>query len=298
VRKRRRAQDPDGPLEINQHRPGSKPDQTSREPNMQRQFLIDGLKIDAAWYGPRPDVAPTLILLHEGLGCVQMWRDFPRRLAERSGFGVLVYSRPGYGRSDPVPLPRSLGYMHQEALDVLPAILDQAEIRKAILLGHSDGASIATIYAGSRQDFRIRGLVLIAPHFFVEETGLQAIQAATAAYQLGDLRQRLGRYHGSNVDVAFWGWNRAWLDPAFRCWRIDENLAYIRVPILIIQGLKDQYGTAAQIETAEQEATCPVEVVMLAGAGHSPQLEEVDATLQAIKAFVDHVLVAHEGLRR
>jgi pimeloyl-ACP methyl ester carboxylesterase len=264
---------------------------------MQRWFLVGRLKIEAAWYGPRPDAAPTLVLLHEGLGCVGMWRDFPRRLAEQSGYGVLVYSRPGYGRSDPVPLPRSLDYMHQEALDVLPAILDQAEIRKAILIGQSDGASIATIYAGSRQDFRIRGLILIAPHFFVEDMGLREIEAAKAAYESGDLRRRLSRYHGSNVDVAFWGWNRAWLDPGFRSWRIDDHLAYIRVPILIIQRLEDPYGTVAQIEAAERAATCPVEVVMLPGAGHSPQLEEPDATLQAIGAFVDHVLLTHEDLR-
>jgi pimeloyl-ACP methyl ester carboxylesterase len=213
---------------------------------MQPWFTVGGLKIEAAWYGPPPAAAPTLVLLHEGLGCVAMWRDFPRRLAERSRHGVLAYSRQGYGRSDPVPLPRSLGYMHQEALDVLPAILDQAEIRKAILIGHSDGASIATIYAGSRQDFRIRGLVLIAPHFVVEEMGLREIRAAKATYEAGDLRQRLGRYHGSNVDVAFWGWNRAWLDPAFRCWRIDDNLAYIRVPILIIQHFEDPYGRSCR----------------------------------------------------
>jgi pimeloyl-ACP methyl ester carboxylesterase len=262
---------------------------------MQRWFMIGGAKIEAACYGPRPDTAPTLVLLHEGLGCVGMWRDFPRQLAQRTGYGVLVYSRPGYGRSDPVPLPRSLDYMHQEALEVLPAILDQAEIRKAILIGHSDGASIATIYAGSRQDFRIRGLVLIAPHFFVEETGLREIEAAKAAYEFGDLRRRLGRYHGPNVDVAFWGWNRAWLDPAFRFWRIDDNLPYIRVPILIIQHLEDPYGTVAQIKAAEREATCPVEVVMLAGAGHSPQFTETNATLPAIAAFVDHVLLTHEG---
>src|SRR5215471_9251328 len=212
---------------------------------MQRRFTVGGLKIEAAWYGPQPDAAPTLVLLHEGLGCVGMWRDFPRRLAERSGYGVLVYSRPGYGRSDPVPLPRSLDYMHQEALEVLPAILTQAEIRKAILIGHSDGASIATIYAGSRQDFRIRGLVLIAPHFFVEDNSVRSIAAVKDAYESGDLRERLGKYH-RDVDAAFRGWNRAWLDPQFRNWRIDEYLPYIRVPILIVQGQDDEYGTAAQ----------------------------------------------------
>jgi pimeloyl-ACP methyl ester carboxylesterase len=141
-------------------------------------------------------------------------------------------------------------------------------------------------------------MILIAPHFFVEEAGLREIEAAKAAFEFGDLRRRLGRYHGSNVDIAFWGWNRAWLDPAFRYWRIDDSLAYIRVPILIVQHLEDPYGTVAQVKAAEREATCPVEVVMLPGAGHSPQLDEADATLQAIAAFVDQVLVTHEGLSR
>lgn len=266
------------------------------EDSMQRDYAIRGLKIEAAWFGPPPDAAPTLLLLHQGLGCVQMWKDLPRRLAERSGYGVLVYSRLGYGRSDPVPLPRSLRYMHEEAEEVLPALLDQAAIRKAILIGHSDGASIATIYAGSRQDHRIRGLILIAPHFFVEEMGLRAIRAAEAAYQTADLRSRLRQYHGPNVDVAFCGWSRAWLDPAFRSWRIDENLAYIRVPTLIIQGTDDQYGTVAQVETAQQQAMCPVEVVMLEGAGHSPQADQPEATLRVITTFADHVLRVHEGL--
>src|SRR5438309_5457397 len=149
-----------------------------------------------------------------------MWKEFPQELAERTGYGVLVYSRPGYGSSDPVALPRPLSYMHDEASGVA-TVLDQAAIRKAILVGHSDGASIAAIYAGGRQDFRVRGLVLIAPHFFVEESGLRAIEAARQAYETGTLRARLQKYH-RDVDVAFRGWNDAWLDPAFRAFRIDN----------------------------------------------------------------------------
>jgi pimeloyl-ACP methyl ester carboxylesterase len=258
-------------------------------------FTVDGKHIEAAWYGPAPDRAPTLVLLHEGLGCVAMWRDFPQSLAARTGYGVLVYSRPGYGKSDPLPLPWPVTYMHDHALTTLPAVLDQAGVRKAILVGHSDGASIATILAGSRQDFRIRGLVLIAPHFFVENFGLRAIAAAHTAYETGTLRARLARYH-DHVDVTFRGWNDSWLNPAFHAWRIDDCLPHIRVPILIIQGENDEYGTIAQVRLAEQEAYCPVEVTMLPGCGHSPHLEQPAPTLKAVAEFVHRVLALHEGL--
>ena len=262
---------------------------------MELSARVGGRRIEAQWHGPPPDRSPTLVLLHEGLGSVAAWKDFPPRLAERSGYGVLAYSRPGYGNSDPVALPRPLTYMHDEARDVLPAVLAQTAIRKTILVGHSDGASIATIYAGSVQDFRVRGSVLIAPHFFVEDSGLKAIEAARRAYLEGELRDRLARYH-RDVDVAFWGWNRAWLDPAFRSWRIDDHLAYIRIPMLIVQGRDDPYGTVAQIETAERETYCPVEVELIEGAGHSPQFDRPEATLASISEFVRRVLAVHEGL--
>jgi pimeloyl-ACP methyl ester carboxylesterase len=258
---------------------------------------IDGVRIEAEIYGPTPEHAPTLVLLHEGLGCVAMWRDFPRLLAERTGYGVLVYSRAGYGRSDPVRLPRPLTYMHDEALRVLPAVLDQTGINKCILVGHSDGASIASIYAGSRQDFRIRGLVLMAPHFFVEEATIRAIAAAKRAFETTDLRARLEKYHGLNVDVAFWGWNAAWLDPGFRSWRIDDYLAYIRVPMLIIQGADDQYGTPAQVTAADAATYCPLEILMLDRCGHAPHVDQPKATMGAIAEFVARILAFHEGLR-
>ena len=261
---------------------------------MDLSFTIAGKRIEAAWHGPAPDRAPTLVLLHEGLGSVAMWKEFPQWLAECTRYGVLVYSRPGYGWSDPVELPRPLTYMHDEAREI-PAVLDQAGVRKVILIGHSDGASIAAIYAGSRQDFRVRGLVLIAPHFFVEDISVRSIAAAKDAYETGELRQRLAKYH-RDADVAFWGWNRAWLDPQFRSWRIDEYLPYIRVPVLIIQGEDDQYGTRAQVALAEHETYCPVEARMLRGAGHSPHADRPDQTLAAISEFVTRVLAVHEGL--
>jgi pimeloyl-ACP methyl ester carboxylesterase len=265
------------------------------QPKMEQTFVVDGRRIEAAWHGPGPEAAPTLVLLHEGLGCVAMWRDFPRDLAARTGCGVLAFSRPGYGQSDPVPLPRPVTYMHDEANYVLPAVLDQANIRKAILVGHSDGATIATIYAGGRQDFRVRGLVLMAPHFFAEDIAIRSIAAARTAYENDALRARLEKYH-RHVDVAFYGWNGAWLDPTFRNFRIDDAVAHIRVPILIVQGAADEYGSDAQIRLAEDEAYCPVDVVMLENCGHSPHIDAAGATLEAIADFVHHVLAVHEGL--
>jgi pimeloyl-ACP methyl ester carboxylesterase len=258
-------------------------------------IVIDGRRIEAEWHGPGPDQAPTLVLLHEGLGCVAMWRDVPRMLAERTGYGVLVYSRPGYGKSDPAPRPRALRYMDEEAFDVLPAVLDQAGVRKTILVGHSDGASIAAIYAGGRQDFRVRGLVLMAPHFFVEDLSIRSIVAAKDAYEQGDLRERLNRYHGENVDDAFYVWNGAWLDPGSHNWRLDDRLAHIRIPILIVQGADDQYGTVAQVAVAEQATYCPVETLLLADCRHSPHLDQPEATLDAIAQFAYRVLTVHEG---
>lgn len=241
--------------------------------------------------GPRPDAAPTLVLLHEGLGCLALWGDFPERLQQATGCGVFVYSRAGYGQSSPVALPRPLSYMHDEARDVLPGVLDAIGFRHGLLVGHSDGASIAAIYAGSRQDHRIGALVLIAPHFFTEDSGIAAIAQTRVAYDTGDLRDKLARWH-ADVDNTFRGWNEAWLDPGFRKWDITEELAYIRVPILIVQGADDQYGTVRHIAAAEQECYCPVEVTLLPGVRHSPYREAAQPTLKAISGFVKRVLEA------
>ncbi len=251
---------------------------------------INGTEIDARWWGPPADLAPTLVLLHEGLGSVDLWRDFPAALATATGCGVVAYSRAGYGRSGPTTLPRPMTYMHDEALATLPALLDDLQIHRAILVGHSDGASIAAIYAGSRQDFRIEGLVLVAPHFFVEDMCLDAIAAARTAYEEGDLRARLARHH-DDVDIAFRGWNDAWLDPRFKVeFDLTAEIAHIRVPVLIIQGEADPYGTAAQPEAALREAYCPVEIAMLPGARHAPHHEAREATLQTMSAFIGHLL--------
>ena len=246
-------------------------------------------RLEYRMIGPRPGEAPTLVMLHEGLGCVGLWGDFPDKLQQAAGCGVFVYSRAGYGQSSPVKLPRPLTYMHDEARDTLPQLLDVIGFRRGLLIGHSDGASIATIYAGTHQDHRVQGLVLIAPHFFTEDAGIASIVEAKQAYETTDLQAKLARWH-NDPDNAFKGWNGAWLDPNFRRWDITEQLAYIRVPMLIVQGEADQYGTVAQIEAAQRNCYCPVEVALLPGAKHSPQREAPEATLAAISGFVDHVL--------
>ena len=243
-------------------------------------------RLEYRFIGPTPDNAPTLVLLHEGLGCAGLWGDFPDNLAQVTGCGVFVYSRAGYGQSSPVTLPRPLTYMHDEARDVLPAILNQIGFRRGLLIGHSDGASIAAIYAGTHQDHRLNGLVLMAPHFFTEDIGIAAIAEAKTAYETTDLKARLARWH-KDPDNAFYGWNGAWLDPGFRQWDITEPLAYIRVPILIVQGEDDQYGTVAQIEAATRECYCPVEVALLPGVKHAPQREAPAVTVKAISEFVE-----------
>lgn len=245
---------------------------------------VHGKSLEAAAYGPPPGKAPTIVMLHEGLGCLALWRDFPQRLADASGFGVFAYSRAGYGASDPVQLPRPLDYMTREAMDVLPGILEGIGFEYGILLGHSDGASIAAIYAGGVGDFRIRGLVLIAPHFFTEASGLASIAKARQLYENGDLARRLARYH-KDADNAFLGWNDAWLDKGFRDWNIAEAIDYLRIPVLAIQGEDDQYGTMAQIREIENRCYSPVDVEIIPECKHSPHIEHPQRTLDAIAEF-------------
>jgi pimeloyl-ACP methyl ester carboxylesterase len=230
---------------------------------------LGAMRLEYRMIGPRPDAAPTLVLLHEGLGCVAGWGAFPQELAAATGTGVFVYSRAGYGNSSPVKLPRPVSFMHEEALEVLPRLLDAIAVRRGLLVGHSDGASIAAIYAGSIQDHRVRGLVLIAPHFFTEDMGLAEIRRTKAAFEAGPLRAKLARWH-ADPDNAFNAWCGPWLDPEFRKWELGDELAHIRVPILIVQGENDQYGTVRQIEMAQQECYCPVDVALLPNTRHAP----------------------------
>jgi pimeloyl-ACP methyl ester carboxylesterase len=242
--------------------------------------------------GPAPESAPTIVMLHEGLGSAGLWGDFSEKLQAATGAGVFAYSRTGYGASTPAKLPRPLDYMHIEALDVLPKVLETIGFRRGLLLGHSDGASIAAIYAGSHQDHRVEGVALIAPHFIVEDISVASIAEIKAAYETTNLKEKLARWH-KDVDNAFYGWNGAWLDPAFRNWDISEFLAYIRVPMAILQGVDDVYGTMRQIEIAQEECYCPVDVTEIPGAGHQPHREAPGPTLDAITEFANAVLRVH-----
>jgi len=250
---------------------------------------IGAANLEYRMIGPQPADAPTIVMLHEGLGSAGLWGDFPDKLQAATGTGVFLYSRSGYGASTPAKLPRAVDYMHSEALDVLPKLLDQIGFRRGLLCGHSDGASIAAIYAGSHQDHRVEGVVMIAPHFIVEEIGVAAIGRTKTAYESAGLKEKLARWH-KDVDNTFYGWNDAWLNPDFRNWDISEYLAYIRVPIAILQGADDEYGTMRQIEIAQEECYCPVDVTVIPGAGHQPHREMPGATLDAVQDFANAVL--------
>jgi len=255
---------------------------------------IGGHHLEYRLIGPAPSETPTIVMLHEGLGSAALWGDFPDRLQAATGMGVFVYSRAGYGASTPVRLPRPLDYMSREALDVLPVLLDAIGFTRGVLLGHSDGASIAAIHAGGTGDHRVRGVVLIAPHFVVEDVSVASIAEIRKTFETTDLRAKLARWH-QNVDNAFYGWNDAWLDPDFRRWDISGYLAYIRVPVAILQGANDQYGTIRQVEIAQEECYCPVDVTIIAGAGHSPHREVPELTLATISEFASRILTVHEG---
>jgi pimeloyl-ACP methyl ester carboxylesterase len=248
-------------------------------------LVIGGKTLEYACFGPAPDQAPTIVMLHEGLGCLALWRDLPQRIAKATGCGVFVFSRAGYGQSDPADMPRPLDYMTREALDVLPPLLDAIGFRRGILLGHSDGASIAAIHAGSVVDHRVRGLILIAPHFFTEPAGLSQIADARAQFETTDLRERMARYH-RDPEHTFRGWNDSWLHPDFAKWNIAEVIDYLRIPVLAIQGRQDQYGTLAQIDEIDSRIYAPLDTLILDDCQHAPHLEHPDATLAAITEFV------------
>ncbi len=244
----------------------------------------DGRSLEYACYGPDPKSAPTFFMLHEGLGCVRLWRDFPKMVSQSTGFGVFTYSRAGYGQSDAVTLPRPLDYMTKEAQDVLPDVLNSIGLRHGILLGHSDGATISAIYAGSVSDLRIRGLILIAPHFFAEEVGLVEIAQAKEMFETSDMKLKMAKYH-RNPEVAFRGWNDAWLHPDFRSWNVSDVIDHLRIPVLAIQGEDDQYGTLAQISEIEDRINSPFEKLILSGCAHSPHLNQPAKTLAVITEF-------------
>lgn len=231
---------------------------------------------------PGDAAKPVLVFLHEGLGSTALWKDFPDAVAAATGSPALVYSRHGYGRSDPLQGPRAVDYMHREALEVLPQVLGALGITAPVLVGHSDGASIALIHAGAGH--AVRGVAAMAPHVFVEELTVASIAEAAAAWQTTDLPRRLGRYH-DHVESAFRGWNHIWLHPDFRAWNIEPYLPRITCPVLVIQGEDDQYGTRAQVDAIVAQVPGGARVLMLPGCRHSPHVDCRDAVIGALAAF-------------
>jgi pimeloyl-ACP methyl ester carboxylesterase len=252
--------------------------------------VAGGRRLEYRWIGPPGDAAPTLVFLHEGLGSAGLWRDFPDRLAAETGCGALVYSRAGYGRSEPADLPRPVAFMHDEAA-VLAEVLEGTGVRDPVLVGHSDGASIAIIYAGSDAGRRPRALILEAPHVFTEPEGLASIAAMREQYRAAGLRERLARHH-QHVDVAFRGWNDVWLNPDFRAWNIEAYLPRIAVPILVVQGEDDEYGTWAQVDAVRAGAGGRVEVLAVPACGHSPHREHPELVLAEMARFAQGAIAA------
>jgi pimeloyl-ACP methyl ester carboxylesterase len=230
---------------------------------------------------------PTLVFLHEGLGSVAMWKNFPADVVAATGCPALVYSRYGYGKSDKLTQAHGVDYMHREALEVLPEVLDQLGIEAPILIGHSDGASIALIHAGSGRG-PLRGVVAMAPHVFVEDITVRSIAEARTTFENTDLAARLGRYHNDVVST-FRGWNDIWLHPEFRDWNIEQHLGGIAVPVLLIQGKDDQYGTRAQVEAIARQVSGPSQTLMLSKCGHLPHVDQRDSAIEAIRNFVSGI---------
>ncbi|MSQ60100.1 MAG: alpha/beta hydrolase [Betaproteobacteria bacterium] len=243
-------------------------------------------RIEYQWFRPgRIEHPNSIVMLHEGLGSLSLWKKFPAQLAHATGRAVLAYSRHGYGSSSPLREKRQPRYMHDEALEALPALLKELKIENPVLFGHSDGASIAIIHAGARR-WPVAALVLLAPHVFVEDVGVRSIEQVREAYLFGDLKNRLAKRH-NDPDSAFWGWNDIWLDARFRDWNIEEYLPAIESPVLAVRGHDDEYGTMEQIH-ALVRAVERIEVKKLANCGHSPHRDQPEIVLAATAGFLEH----------
>ena len=244
---------------------------------------VQGRKLEVLRIAGADRDAPTLVFLHEGLGSVAMWRDFPQKAAAATGCAAVVYSRYGYGQSDVLREARAVDYMHVEALQVLPQLLQTLNIREPVLVGHSDGGSIALIHAAANA--ATRGLVVMAPHVFVEDISVKSIAEAKTAFENTDLPQKLGRYH-ADAAKTFRGWNDIWLDPDFRSWNIEEVLPRVHCPVLAIQGFDDEYGTMAQLEAITKQTGGPIELLRLADCRHSPHRDQPAVVLEAMSRFI------------
>jgi pimeloyl-ACP methyl ester carboxylesterase len=233
----------------------------------------------------RPSAPIALVFLHEGLGSVAQWQDFPDALCAELGLAGLVYDRARHGGSDAPPAARTVRYLHDEAWQVLPAVLDAARVERAVLVGHSDGGTIALLFAARFPD-QVAATITEAAHVFVEPETLAGIEAAVAAWRTTDLRHRLARHHGEKAEALFHAWADTWLAPGFRDWNVEADIAGLACPLLLIQGAEDEYGTAGQLDAIAGAARGPVERLLLPGIGHTPHRQARAATLQAMTAFV------------
>ncbi|HJO02448.1 MAG TPA: alpha/beta hydrolase [Acidobacteriota bacterium] len=253
-------------------------------------FLELARRIEYEWLGPAPGEAPSVVLLHHGLGSVSSWRDFPSAVADATGAGVLVYSRFGYGRSTPSSsFPWPVDFMHRAARHELPELVAALDMKRPLLVGHSDGASIAILNAASDPVEEPSGLVLLAPHVFVEERTVQGARDARVEYETGDLRTRLAR-HQDDPASAFEGWNQTWLRPEFRDWNIESSVAQIGCPTTVIQGTEDEYGTLAQIDSIRAHCRAKLEIKLVSG-GHAPHREHPDVVIEAIRDQLEYASV-------
>lgn len=256
------------------------------EPPRPLPLTANNRRLEAYWIGPPPSDSPTLVFLHEGLGSARAWLDFAESVAGATGWGALVYSRAGYGASGPADLPFPVHFMHDEATIVLPEILDSLGIEEAVLVGHSDGASIALIRAAGPGAGRIRALALEAPHSFVEPVTLTSIAALPERFQNGKLREKLEPLHGDNTERIFQGWTDVWLRPAVASWSIVDLLPAVTCPVLVVQGEQDEYGTVRQVEAVADRVAGAVEVLLLPDCGHAPHRHQPEKTAAAITQFV------------
>lgn len=249
-------------------------------------FLADigGRHLECRWHPPARENRPALVFLHDGIGSLAMWRDFPARLAAATGCGALVYSRWGCGWSSPREGSFTVDYMHREAFETLPALLDAKGIANPVLVGQSDGASIALLHAGGTRR-PVRALILEAPHIFVEPLTIASIEQAKDVFEITDFKGKLARYHKDPAG-AFTGWNDIWLLPAFRSWNIEAYLPFVTCPVLAIQGRDDEYGTLAQVTGIEEQVAGPCETLVLADCGHTPHRDQAETVLEAMRAFI------------